>query len=484
MSDPGTAPGDALVADPRRWKALVVLAVVQGLFVLDLTVVNVSLPTIGRELGLGEVGLVWVVNGYALMAGGLLLLGGRLGDVLGRRKLFLIGVTVFTISSFVAGIAWQPWMLVAARFAQGVGDALAAPAVFGIVATTFHDPGERATALGVLASLSGVGGTLGIALSGVLNEFTSWRWVFLVNIPIGVVAILLSLRLVSGRLPVPGAGSTDKWGALTLTGGTLALVYGILQAGEEPWTGVPVAGPLLLAFVLLVLFIVVERRSRNPLFPLSFFRNRMRVTACGASLLFGSGFFSMFFLLTLFVREALGWTALETGLGYLPYGVMIVVGAVVSGQLVPRLGARTVLVSGCAITAVGFVLLGVLMGSAGTPTYLSAFLPATLVVGLGAGLSLPTLTVGALHEVSEDNAGLASGVQTSATQIGAALGTAVLVVVSALAAGPLASGAPDVAAGFRAAMTGSAVAAVLAGLLAAVLLSASVGRREPTQAPA
>ncbi|WP_199434049.1 MFS transporter [Qaidamihabitans albus] len=489
MTEPPTPPvgtplagGRPRAADPRRWWALAVLGTVQAVFVLDLTVVNVALPSIRADLGFAESGLAWVVNGYALMAGGLLLLGGRSGDLFGRKRLFLVGTGLFTAASLAAGLAQEPWMLVAGRFAQGVGDALAAPAIFGIVATTFTEPGERSKALGVLAGLSGVGGTLGITLSGLLNEYASWRWVFLINVPVGLVAMLLAGRFVARGSPGRDlAGRTDVLGALTLTGGSLGIVYAVLRSADHRWTDPSVTGPLALGVLLAAAFVVVERRSAQPLVPLGFFRDRVRVAACVASLLFASGFFAMFFLLTLFVRGVLGWSALGTGLAYVPYGLLIVGGATTSSMLVPRVGARAMLVCGSLVTVAGLALLALLIGP--DATFGGAFLPATLVIGLGAGLTLPTLTVGALHRVTEDNAGLASGVQTSASHIGSSLGIAVLVAVSTTVGPSVGGGAGAATAvdGFRAAILTAAAAAALAAAIAGWLVGPDAGKRVPAE---
>ncbi|RJL27227.1 MFS transporter [Bailinhaonella thermotolerans] len=478
------APGGA-AGDPRRWRALAVLALVQFVFVLDLTVVNVALPRIQGELRFDPAGLAWVVNAYALTAGGLLLLGGRLGDLLGRRRVFLAGVALFAASSLVCGVAGTAGLLVAGRFGQGAGEALAAPAGLAMVALLFEDARERGTAIGIWAGLSAVGGTLGVVVSGVVNDLTTWRWIFLVNLPVAAFVLIAVPRLVTAAHvlapapPAPGRARAgpraDVAGALCVTAGMVALVYGLLRAAELPWGSAPVVVPLAAGLALLAAFAAVERRARHPLVPPAFFTDRVRMTGTAATLLFASAFFAMFFLLTLYMQKALGWSPLWTGLAYVPYGLMIVAGGGLATALLPRLGCGPPLAAGCAIGGAGLLLLS---GMSPGGSYLADVLPGSLVVGFGAGLTFPMLGNACLHGVSEADAGLASGVQNAVYQAGGALGLAVLVTVAVRHAG----GADDPAAltaGYAVALRAGAGAMLAAALLAAVLLRPYGGMERP-----
>jgi MFS family permease len=290
----------AFVADPRRWKALGVLGLIQFMLVLDITVVNVALPRIQQDIGFSQSGLAWVVNGYVLMAGGLLLLGGRLADILGRRKVFLLGVAIFAVASASCGAAMDPAMLVASRFLQGAGEALAAPASLGLIALLFPDPVERIKALGLWGGIAGLGGTSGTVISGALVNYASWRWIFFVNLPVALFALAMVPRLVSESKMVRDAQRPDYAGAVTGTGGLIAVVDGLLQAARHSWGSGTVLLPLLGGIGLLTLMVAIESRSDAPLIPLSFFRNRTRVVTNVTTLFFSSAFFSYFFLLTLF----------------------------------------------------------------------------------------------------------------------------------------------------------------------------------------
>jgi EmrB/QacA subfamily drug resistance transporter len=459
--------------DSRRWLTLAVLSLMQFTFILDLTVVNVALPQIRTDLGLQPSGLAWVVNGYALMAGGLLLLGGRLADLVGRRRIFLSGVVVFALASLLSGVAREPGMLLIGRFAQGAGEALAAPAGLAIVVVSFTDVAERAKAIGIYAGLSAVGGNVGVVLSGVINEITTWRWIFYINLPIALVALSMVPRLVRSDT-TSSRGRLDPLGGLTLTAGMVALVYGLLQAAERPWTSAHVLGALTLGLVLLVVFAIVERTISVPLVPLAFFVNRTRMTASVTLLILAGALFSMFFVLSLYMQSVLRWSPLENGLAYLPYGLLIVCGVGISMWMLPRLGARPLLAVGCVMAGTGMFLLS------GIPVdghYLSDIMPGSLVLGVGTGLMFPPLGNACMHGVSERNAGLASAVQGAVYQIGGALGLAVLVT---LALRHEAAGIRDGALRATAATEGYAYAlrigAVL--MLAATLLVALLLRKD------
>jgi EmrB/QacA subfamily drug resistance transporter len=414
--------------DPRRWQALGVLALVSFMLVLDITVVNVALPHIQRDLGFSRAGLTWVVDGYVLTAGGLLLLGGRLADLLGRRRIFLIGIAVFVVASVTSGAAVDPGMLVASRFVQGMGEALAGPAAFGLVALLFTDPKERAKAIGMFGGVAGLGGTLGPVISGLLVG-VSWRWIFFVNVPVGALALIAVPRLVheSRADQDVDRGRPDIGGAALATGGLVGIVYGLIRAADHAWGSPSVIVPLIAGAVAFVCFVLVERTIANPLVPLKFFTNRTRVTANIVTVFFSTAFFSLFFLLTLYWQDVLGWSALRSGLAYLPFGVGITAGIGVAAVLVPRIGIRALLAAAFFLFTIGMALLGRI-----TPhgSYASQALPALLALSVASGFMFAGIQNAAVHEVSQEDASLASGVQSAMQQIGGALGLAVLATIA------------------------------------------------------
>ncbi len=451
----------------------------QFLIAVDVTVVNIALPSIGADLGAGPQGLTWVVAGYTLVGGGLLLLGGRVCDLLGRRRMLLLGAALFGAASLVAGAAPDlPWLL-AARFGQGAGEALASPAAMSLIAMLFPAPRERARALGVWGAISSSGLVGGVLLSGVITELLHWRWIFLVNLPVVAVVLVAVPLLVApdrvrgaarrprGPATAPGTGRCrpDVLGGVLLTAGPLALVHGVLQAAEHPWTEPRVFVPVLAGAAAMGLFVLVEARSRNPLVPLSFFADRTRLVANGATVLLSAALSTSFLLVTLYLQHVLGLSPLQAGLAYVPFCAAILVSATVVGRVIDALG-----VSGAAIA-------GLLSAAAGT-AWLSRLpvdgdlwtdaMPGMVLVGVGMGVGLIALQNTALHGVTEADAGVASGVQRSVDQLGGATGMAVL-VGTAVAAG--ASG--DVAAsveGYRTAFTWATVGVLLA--TAGVALSA------------
>jgi EmrB/QacA subfamily drug resistance transporter len=414
--------------DPRRWKALAVLALVQFMLILDITVVNVALPSIKTDLGFSQAGLAWVVNGYTLMAGGLLLLGGRLSDLLGRRRLFLIGVALFALASLTCGLAVAPAMLVASRFVQGTGEALAAPAALGLVALLFPDPLERMKALGIWGGLAGLGGTTGVVISGALTDLASWRWIFLVNLPVALFALITVPRLVSesrmDRAVTAVRRRLDIWGPITATAGLVAVVDGLLQAATDPWVSVSVLLPLLGGAALLVGFVLIEARIEAPLIPLRFFTDRTRVVINFVTLFFSSAFFAYFFLLTLYMQQTLRFTPLQAGLAYVPFGLAIGAGIGLSTALMPRLGVKPLVVTGFFGSAVGLFLTG---GIAPTSGYLGGILPGMLVLAVSSGISFTAVGNASLHRVTRQDASLASGVQNAVQQVGGAIGLSCLV---------------------------------------------------------
>ena len=480
--DPG-GPG----ADPKRWRALAVLLLVQFMLILDVSVVNIALPAIQRDLGFTRAGLTWVVDSYVLMAGSLLLLGGRLGDVFGRRRLFLVGVSVFGVASVACGLAADPGTLVAARFAQGLGEALAAPAAFGLIALLFTDTRERTKAIGLFGGISGLAGTSGPILSGALVEYASWRWIFLLNIPVAVAALVLVPRLVrADALRAPGsARNLDVPGAVLATSGLTGVVYGLIEAASHPWSSTRVLLPLLGGLVVVGLFVLSQARARTPLLPLRFLQERTRVSGNLVTLLFFSVFFSQFFITTLYLQDVLGFSALRTGLGFLPFGVAVGVALAVATSLLPRVGFRPVLVAGLLLSLAGVLLFTRITADG---SYLTQVLPASVVFALGSGLCLPTLGNAAVHRVTEQDAGLASGVQQALQQIGGAVGLAVLVTLALRAAEDAVQTGTDpgvaITDGYVLALRVGAGVLVAAVGLAAALLRPGVGRGTAPATPA
>ncbi|WP_405440489.1 MFS transporter [Streptomyces niveus] len=453
----------------RRGPALVVLCFVQFMLVLDDNVVSVALPTLRDDLGFSTAGLAWVVNAYFLAFGGLLLLFGRMADLLGRRRVFLTGVALFGTASLVCGLAQEPWQLVGGRFVQGAGAAMASPAALALIALLFPGTGKRTKAFGLWGGIAGLGGTAGLVISGALTGLASWRWIFLINLPVALAALVLLPRLVpesraerAARLDVPGA--------VLGTGALVALVYGLLRAGETGWGDTAAVGPLVLAVFLAVAFLVVESRTAEPLVPLSFLSFRFRAVANGATLLFSAAMYAMAFLLMLHLQTVLGYRPLAAGLAYLPYGGGILAGMWLSSRAVIRLGMRPTLVIGFLTSAAGLLLLS---GVAPSDGYASGVLPGMLLTSLGCGLSLPALTVAALTGTTEEDAGLGSAVLSSVQQVGGAVGVAVLVALAtrrseALAAqGDAAHAATE---GFSLALTVTAVLLALGAVLIAALL--------------
>lgn len=412
-------------ADPRRWRALAVISVIQFILVLDMTVVNIALPSIQNDLEMSPTGLAWVVNGYILMAGSLLLLGGRLGDIFGRQKTLAAGVALFGVASAICGSAVNPGMLISGRLLQGVGEALAAPASLGLIAVMFTDSKERAKALGIWGGVAGLGGVLGTVVSGLLTDLANWRWIFYINIPIVIIALVLIPRTISESRMARTHRRIDLPGAILGTGGLICIVYGLLQASEHDWGSSQVLLPLIGGAALLALMVGVEARTAEPLIPLSFFTNRTRVTTNFITLLQSSGFFSYVFLLTLFEQQVLGYSPLKGGLGYLPLGLALGVGVGLASGLMPKVGVKPLLAAGLFGTAIGLLLTTWMVDV--DSSYAGGVLPGMLLVGLFSGLCFPTMANSALHEVTTENAGLASGVQTSMQQIGGAVGLAFLV---------------------------------------------------------
>lgn len=479
--------GDGLASrarDPRRWRALVVLAAMQFMLALDLTVVVVALPKIQTDLNFSHSGVAWVINGYVLTAGGFLLLGGRLSDMFGRRRLFLAGVLVFGAASATCGAATSSSMLVASRFAQGTGEALAAPAALGMIPVLFTDSRERLKALGVWFGMSGIAGTSGPVISGALTG-VDWRWIFYLNIPVVVFAVRAVPRVLPESQMAREGHRIDLSGAVTATGGLVAIVYGLLQASAHSWGSWQVLLPLLGGLALLVVMVVVETRSPDPLIPMRFLANRTRVTSNVLSMITWAVFVGYVVLLNLYMEQVLHYSPLRTGLSDLPFCV-IPVGIVLTTRLMPPVGVKAVLAIGYLGSAAGLWIASYIHVDS---SYVSAVLPGMIVFGGFNGLCYPGLISGALHQVTDQDSGLASGVQTAMQQVGAALGLATLVTLTLryaqhrVHAGVL----PTVAQtdGYALAFRVSAVAYAVAGVLVLVVLEvvSATGSASPEDSP-
>jgi EmrB/QacA subfamily drug resistance transporter len=464
--------------DPRRWAALAVLALVQFIIVIDNTIVNVALPSIQHHLNFSTDGLAWVVNGYMLTAGGLLLLGGRIGDFVGHRRMFLGGAAVFGLASLASGLSTTALMLVASRFAQGAGEAMASPAALALIAGLFTGR-ERGKALGIWGSLGGLGSIVGVLLSGMLVQWSGWRWIFLINIPFAVIAIVLLPRVVDdNRAPAP-RGRLDVAGAALVTTGLTLAVAALLHAASHPWSSLGTVLPLALSLACLAGFVAVEATVANPLAPLGFFADRSRVSANLVSALLTAVMAGMFLLLTLYQQEVLHYTALRTGLAYLPFCLAFGPGFGVSAVLMNKFGTRTALVAAFLVSTAGMLLMARISL---TGDYVRELLPAMLVLAIGLGMAFPAAQNAALAGTTRETAGLASGVQTAVQALGGSLGVAVLVTIAARAAGGSAHPVPSAALvhGYRVAFTVGAAVYAVAALI--VLVGVDQLRAEPTPA--
>jgi EmrB/QacA subfamily drug resistance transporter len=458
-------------AATNPWVVLVLICLAQFMVVLDATIVNVALPSIQRDLHLSEGSLQWIVNAYTLVFGGFLLLGGRAGDLLGRKRLFLIGLVVFTGASLLDGLSSSEGMLVASRALQGLGAALVSPAALSIISTTFEEGAERARALGVWAAIAIGGSAVGLILGGVLTQYFSWPWIFFVNVPVGVAAFVLSLRLIPESRDAQAERSYDVAGAVTVTGGLMALVYAIVDAQSAGWGSAKTLGFFGLALVLLAAFVAIELRVKAPLVRLSIFRTRSLLTANVAMFLAMSGMFAMFFFNTLYIQRILGYRPLEAGLAFLPFTAGIMASAGIASQFAPRLGVRLVAGVGMALSVGGLLLLTQLPVHG---SYAADVLPSILLSSLGMGAVFMALTLIATTGLEASDQGLASGIFNTSQQVGGALGLAVLSTLAASrtsAAGG--STAHGLVVGFHWAFGAGAV--VLAGAL--VVLVALLRRR-------
>jgi EmrB/QacA subfamily drug resistance transporter len=409
------------------WLVLVIVGLAQFMVILDATIVNVALPSIQRGLHFSPESLQWIVNAYTLAFGGFLMLGGRAADLFGRRRLFILGIVLFTGASLLNGLAGSAGILVAGRALQGLGGALVSPAALSVLTTTFKEGRERTTALSVWSAVAVGGGAIGLLLGGVLTSAFSWQWVFFVNVPVGVIAILLALRYVP-ESRVENARGFDIAGAVSVTAGLGLLVYALVNAQTAGWVSVTTFGLLAIAAALLVSFVVLESRLRHPLVRLGIFRMRSITGSNAAMLLVAAGMFALFFFASIYVQEVLGYSALRAGLAFLPVTLGIVVGAGLSQQLIRRVGVRAVGLVGMCIAAVGLIMLSRIPVAG---TYLGDLLPGLMIMAIGMGLTFVPITLIATTNVEEHDAGLASGLLNTSQQLGGAIGLAVLATLAA-----------------------------------------------------
>src|SRR5436305_3106424 len=414
-------------ADPNRWKALAVLGIAYLMVVLDVAITNVALPSIQRDLNFSIGSLQWVVSGYALTFGGLLLLGGRVGDLLGRRRVFMVGLGLFALTSLLCGLAVSSGMLIVGRLVQGVAGAILAPSVFSITSVTFEEGSERNKALGILGAIAGSGAAIGVLLGGVLTEYAGWQWIFFVNVPIGVLALTLVPRVVRESRADGLARHFDAMGATTVTASLMFLVFGLTRSITLGWSDVQTIAPLIASVFFMAWFLRTESRSRSPLVPLGILRRR---TLAGANLIglgLGTAAFGMFFLLSLYMQQVLGFSAMTTGVGYLAVALTVIATSTVSQGLVTRVGVKPILAIG--LSTLGLGLLYFTQVSVGG-SYVMDLLPGFLLIGVGLGFSFVPVSIAALAGVTGGEAGLASGLINTSQQVGGALGLALLTTVS------------------------------------------------------
>ena len=468
-----------VATERRKWLALALLSAVQFMVVLDIAIVNVALPSIKVDLGFSQENLQWVISAYALFFGGFLLLGGRAADLLGRRRVFLAGVVLFTLSSLLAGLAWSEGSLIAARSFQGLGAAVISPAALSILSTTFTEGRERNIALGVWGAVGGFGAAAGVLLGGVLTETLSWSWIFFVNVPVGVAAFFLAPRLLDESRDTT-VKSYDALGAVLVTGGLVSLVYAITQSGTYGWGSGRTIGVIAASVALLAAFGWWERRQAEPLMRFGILRTKTVAGANVGGLILGTATFSLFLMLTLYMQQVLGYSPMKTGVAYLAVAGSAILWSGVAAQLVNRIGVKPVLVTGMVALTSGLVYFTQVSVHG---TYLRDLLPGFLLVGVGLGFSFVPISIAALAGVQPAEAGLASGLFNTTQQIGGALGIAVLsTIATSRTSHALADGTALPSAlvhGFTGAfVVGAGIAAV--GIVAALTL---IRRDELEQAP-
>jgi EmrB/QacA subfamily drug resistance transporter len=410
------------------WVVLVIICLAQFMVVLDATIVNVALPHIQSSLGFTEASLQWVINAYTLVFAGFLLLGGRAGDLLGRKRLFLVGLVIFTTASLLDGISSTSGMLIGFRALQGLGAALISPAALSIISTTFAEGKERARALGVWAAIAIGGSAVGLVLGGALTQSFSWRWIFFVNVPVGILTFLVALRLVPESKDEHAHQGYDLAGAVTVTGGLMALVYGLVRSASHGWGSTQTIVSFVVAAALLVTFVQIELRSAEPLVRLSIFRVRSLLTANVAMFLAFSGMFAMFFFNSLYIQKVLGFGPLKAGVSFLPFTAGVMISAGLASGLAPRIGVRPVAAVGMVLTVIGMIIFARMPVDG---SYATDVLPGMLVGSLGMGAIFMPLTLVATTGLENEDQGLASGLFNTSQQVGGALGLAILTTIAA-----------------------------------------------------
>jgi len=472
MATDATMPAAGL--DPNRWRALIVIAIAQLMVVLDASIVNIALPAMQQDLGMTDANRQWVITAYTLAFGGLLLLGGRIADYQGRKRMFIIGLIGFAAASFLGGLSTTQGMLFGARALQGVFAALLAPAALSLISVTFTESKERARAFGVFGAISGGGAAIGLVAGGLLTEYASWHWTLLVNTPVAIIAVLLAIPFVR-ESRATGNTSYDIPGAITATLGLVSIVYGITKAGSVGWGATSTLTFLGIGVVLLIIFIVIESKTSHPLLPLRILTNRNRGGAYLASFFIGVGLFAMFLFLTFFFQGVLGYSPLKSGLLFLPFSAGVVVSAGIASQLLPRVGPRWVTTGGFALAVVGMLMLLRLTPSS---AYVGDILPSLILISLGMGLIFVPLSAVSLYAVGDRDAGVASAVLNTSQQIGGSVGVAFLNTIAASAtaayiiANQLQAPTPDaLVAGFHRGFIWAAGILLFAGVIWVVLVT-------------
>jgi EmrB/QacA subfamily drug resistance transporter len=472
------------IADTRtRWLALYVLCLGSLMIVLDATIVNVALPSIREDLHFSETSLAWVVNAYLLTYGGFLLLGGRLGDLFGHRRLFLAGITLFTLASLACGLSTTQWMLVTSRTVQGLGGAVASAVSLSLMMTLFTEPTERAKAMGVFGFVAAGGGSIGVVLGGVLTDLINWHWIFLVNFPIGVLVSVLTLRLLPGERGTATAGRLDVAGAVTVTAALMLAVYAIVNGNQEGWTSAQTLGLLGGAVALLALFLAIESRVDSPLVPLGLFKRRNIRVSNSVGVLWAAAMFAWFFLSALYLQLVLGYSPLKVGLAFLPANLIMGTFSIgLSAKLVMRFGFRKPLATGLLLAATGLLLF---VRAPVDGSFVVDVLPSMILLGVGAGMAFNPVLLAAMSDVEPSESGLASGLVNTSFMMGGALGLAVLASIAASRSHSLrVGGAGELSAltgGYHTAFLVGAAFAALAAVLGGTLLRGGqpAGEQEP-----
>lgn len=463
----------AMAKVDRRWLALFVLCLGMLMIVLDTTIVNVALPSIRSDLGFSESSLAWVVNAYLITFGGFLLLSGKLGDLFGHRRLYLIGIALFTVASLACGLAATQGFLVIARGIQGLGGAIVSAVALSLMMDLFTGPSERAKAMGVFGFVAAGGGSIGVLLGGLLTSALNWHWIFLVNIPVGILVIILSLMLLPASKGMAGKRHLDIAGAVTVTSSLMLAVYAIVNGNSTGWASVQTLGLLAASFMLIIIFLLIETKVRSPLMPLGIFRLRNVATANIVGILWAGSMFAWFFLSALYLQIVLKYSPMQVGLSFLPANLIMAVFSLgISARLVIRFGFRLPLAVGLLLAAIGLILF------ARAPVdgkFVMDVLPSMVLLGLGAGIAFNPMLLAAMSDVKPNESGLASGIVNTSFMMGGALGLAILASIAAARTQYLAAGIGNMAAlnsGYHFAFVVGSVFAIAASLLSAIFLRA------------